>query len=151
MQGTGPVDSVDLNQYNLQSLDEILDNWRLNLKQKPAENEVNVVLDARNPEYFVDDVIVSYPRLPGQGLGIQLAELAGGRDDGLGITTVTGVVPGGPADEALVDIWAGDVIGKVAVRRRQRLQQTDKLSDQEEFVEAKTEGETLCACAGSGI
>ena len=66
----------------------------------------------------------------------------GGREDGLGITVVTGLVQDGPAQEALVDILPGDVLSKVTVRRRKRLEQSDKLADQEEFVQAKTEG--LC-------
>lgn len=139
MQGTGPV-AVDMNQYNLKTLDEILEEWRLNLRQKPAETEVTAFLDARNPDYFVDTVTVSYPRVNDAGLGLELAELAGGRDDGLGITVVTGLVEGGPAQE--LDILPGDVIARVAVRRRKRLQDNKRLSEQEEFVEAKTEG--LC-------
>eukprot|EP00977_Amphora_coffeiformis_P001825 scaffold353_cov185-Amphora_coffeaeformis.AAC.53 len=139
MQGVGPVDAEHMNQYNLDSLDEILGEWRLNLKQKPADKEVKLVLDARNPEYFVDIVTVNYPRAG--GLGIELSELAGGREDGLGNTVVTGLVEGGPAADQDLNILPGDILSKVAIRRRKRLQR-DTLADQEEFVEAKTEG--LC-------
>lgn len=155
MQGVGPVDMEYMNRYNLESLQEILSNWRLNLRQKPAETAVDVFLDARNPDYFVQQVTVSYPRVKDAGLGLVLEELAGGRPDGLGITVVTGLVEGGPADQATVpvDILPGDVLAKVAVVRRKRLQQRDVVSEQEEFVEAKTEGlcydETVNAITGT--
>jgi len=139
MQGVGPVDAEHMNQYNLDSLDEILGEWKLSLKQKPAEKEVKLVLDTRNPDYFVDTVTVAYPRVG--GLGIVLSELAGGREDKLGITVVTGLVEGGPAADQDLNILPGDVLAKVAIRRRKRLR-GDSLSEQEEFVEATTEG--LC-------
>ena len=90
------------------------------MKQKAADTEVKVLLDARNPDYFVDTVTVSYPRVA--GLGIELAKLAGGREDGLGITVVSGLVEGGPAAGQGLDILPGDVLSKVAVRRRKRLE-----------------------------
>ena len=142
MQGTGPV-KVDLNQYNLSSLDEILDEWKLTLRQKPAETAVNVALACRNPDYFVDRVTVAFPRTGGAGLGLELTELAGGREDGLGITVVTGLVPDGPAAQVGVDVLPGDVLTKVAVRRTQRQTTKDApLADQEEVVQVNTEG--LC-------
>jgi ferredoxin len=128
MQGIGPV-QVDLNQYNLESIDEILEEWKLTLRQKPAENAVNVELDCRNPEYFVDRVSVVLPRTT-NGLGLELSELAGGRDDGLGITVVTGLVPEGPAALAQLDVQAGDVLTRVAIRRKQRRRQEQQQQQQ---------------------
>jgi ferredoxin len=138
MQGTGPV-SVDMNRYNLESLDDVLEQWRLSLRQKAAEQAVTLFLDTRSPELFVDVVNVRFPRQKDSGLGIELAELEGGREDGLGITVVTGLVEGGPAEA--VDILPGDVIAKVnLLRRRKRKESSDGLADQEESMQLMTEG-----------
>ena len=56
-----------------------------------------------------------FRRLGQAGLGIALSEIAGGRDDGLGITVISGLVEGGSAEGSGVQI--GDSIVKIAVDR----------------------------------
>jgi ferredoxin len=124
LQGAGPA-SVDMNQYNL-PLNKIEEEWTANFVQKTAEKEQGVFLGAKNEsENFVDTVMVTFPRSMDTGLGIELTELAGGRDDGLGITVVTGLVPGGSADGA--GILPGDSITEVSVVRMKRQTGGDSL------------------------
>ena len=114
LQGAGSA-LVDMNQYNL-PLDRIETEWTANFVQKVGESENGLFLRAKNDDIFVDTVVVTFPRKT-DGLGIELTELAGGRDDGLGITVVTGLVPGGSAEFS--DIVPGDSITKVSLLRRQ--------------------------------
>jgi ferredoxin len=117
LQGAGPA-SVDLNQYNL-PLNQIEDEWTAKFVQKTAEKEQGVFIGAKNERsIFVDAIMVSFPRSKDAGLGIELTELAGGRDDGLGITVVTGLVPGGSADGA--GSLPGDSITEVSIVRMKR-------------------------------
>ncbi|KAL7566752.1 hypothetical protein ACA910_017800 [Epithemia clementina (nom. ined.)] len=134
MQGIGPI-QVDLNQYNLDSIDRIAMEWTANLRQKTAEKEVKVMLGVRNQtEYFVDNVEVQFPRRKGEGLGIELVEIAGGREDGLGITLVSGLVEGGPTQG--LDILPGDSISKITLLRRSRRTRTaDKARESKAFLE----------------
>eukprot|EP00560_Eucampia_antarctica_P008268 CAMPEP_0197824236 /NCGR_PEP_ID=MMETSP1437-20131217/1514_1 /TAXON_ID=49252 ORGANISM="Eucampia antarctica, Strain CCMP1452" /NCGR_SAMPLE_ID=MMETSP1437 /ASSEMBLY_ACC=CAM_ASM_001096 /LENGTH=335 /DNA_ID=CAMNT_0043423781 /DNA_START=48 /DNA_END=1055 /DNA_ORIENTATION=- len=119
LQGAGAA-AVDMNQYNL-PLDRIEKEWSANFVQKMGDNEGGVFLGAKNEDgeaIFVDNVVVKFAR-KGGGLGIGLAELAGGRDDGLGITVVTDLVPGGAAEDS--DLLPGDSITKVSVLRMTRV------------------------------
>lgn len=118
MQGVGEI-KVDLNIYNLNCLDDITKEWTANLQQKMGEQQIKPKLGVRsNRELFVDTVQVLTLRRDGEGLGLKLAEIAGGRDDALGITIVTGVVPGGITEQ--LDILPGDSISQVTLRRRRR-------------------------------
>lgn len=134
LQGAGPS-LVDLNQYNLDSLEQIESEWTANLAQKISEKEVYTRLGVKSSkELFVDSIVVSFPRDPKiASLGIQLVEIAGGRDDGLGITLVSGLVGGGAADGQ--DILPGDSISQVSIARTKR----KSLSETQEIVTAKTE------------
>lgn len=69
-------------------------------------------MDSKSKDYFVDDILSVAVSRDG-GLGLELLELAGGRDDGIGITVVSGVVKGGNAEKA--GIIPGDSISAVAV------------------------------------
>lgn len=140
LQGAGPS-LVDLNQYNLKSLDQIEREWTANLAQKVNEKEVFTRLGVRSEkELYVDKVVVSFPRISGSGLGIELVEIAGGREDGLGITLISGVVQGGAADGPNIDIRAGDSMSKVSILRTKKKSGGDSSINetQEEFT-AKTE------------
>eukprot|EP00978_Attheya_sp_CCMP212_P035122 scaffold151055_cov44-Attheya_sp.AAC.2 len=118
LQGAGAAE-VDLNQYNLDSLEQIEAEWKANLVQKVTEKEVRPNLDVQSERtLFADRVQVTFPRKKESGLGIQLVEIAGGRDDGLGITLVSGLVKGGSADG--MDILPGDSITNVAILRQRR-------------------------------
>jgi hypothetical protein len=143
LQGAGPA-LVDMNQYNLGSVEEIEQEWTANLVQKAAETETNLRLGCKSDrELFVDTITVSFPRLPeAPGLGIGLIELAGGRQDGLGITVVTGMVEGG-SSQLLMDgdstsILPGDSLASVCVVRRRR-KASEGLSETEQEFQVSTE------------
>ncbi|KAL9184841.1 hypothetical protein ACHAXT_002618 [Thalassiosira profunda] len=101
----GPISPSALEKYELAP--EILtDAWSAQLVQRTAKSldeATDVQLVPNNPqEHFVDSLQVEVP-IPkdSPGLGIELLELQGGRDDGLGITIVSGLVPGGNAERAV--------------------------------------------------
>jgi len=116
--GAGPI-AVDMNQYNLASLEQVCDEWSAVARPATPLQEAGVYLQARHPqEIMADTVKVSFPRRPDTGLGLELLELAGGREDGLGITIVKDTVDGGAADGS--GILPGDSMIKVEVVQRQR-------------------------------
>jgi ferredoxin len=135
-QGTGAA-AVDLNRYNL-PIDVILQEWTANLvAQSKIRQEGEVYLGAKSGrEYFADTVKIMFRRRRGEGLGIELEEIAGGRNDGLGITIVTRLVEGGPA--TLQDIMPGDCLASVGIVRKKRARDSG-LSDTEETVSVATE------------
>ena len=108
---------VDMNRYNLPSLDEMAAEWTAVAVPATPLQEAGVYLRARNArEIMADTVQVRFPRnIGGGGLGLQLLELAGGRDDGLGIVIVQDVVKGGAAEGS--GLLPGDSIIKVEVQR----------------------------------
>lgn len=109
----GPV-QVDMNQYNL-PMEQAIEEWTANLVAESATMSEGVYLGAKNSrQNFVDSVKISgIPRKPGQGLGIELLEIAGGREDGLGITIASGLVKGGLSEGK--GILPGDSIAKISV------------------------------------
>jgi ferredoxin len=112
--GGGPI-KADMNAYNV-PFEEAVEEWTASIVAATAMQDAGVYLGARNAkEIFVDTLKVVLPR--GKGLGIKLLELAGGgREDGLGITIASGLVPGGCAEYS--GILPGDSISKVAVGRK---------------------------------
>jgi len=141
LQGTGEP-AVDLNQYNL-PLSVIQEGLTANFVQKPTENRGKIRLQARdNTAHYVDAMIVTIPRMQenGGGLGIELLELAGGRSDGIGITIVSGLVAGGPAEDA--ELNPGDVLSSVSLirrRKQQQQQQSAMIAEEEEEFSVSTE------------
>ena len=112
---------------------------------KSTEESTDVLLAPKNSkDHFIDTVRVEIPLpldSPPYGLGIELLEVeGGGREDGLGIVIVQGLVPGGNAERALGQandneetIMQGDSISAVEllIRRTGRSsaeEQTDVLS-----------------------
>lgn len=133
LQGVGQA-RVDLNQYNLDSLERIEQEWTAKLVQKVGEQEVKPRLGCKSDtELYVDTVQVNFPRQ--EGLGLQLVELAGGREDGLGITVVSGLVEGGSAQQSTTEILPGDSIAQVSVVRQRR----KGTADSEEELVVQTE------------
>ena len=109
--------SVDMNVYNL-PVEQAIEEWTANLVTESAMVAQGVYLGAKsNRDIFVDTVrIIGIRRhKPGQGLGIELLEIAGGRPDGLGITIVSGLVPGGASEGK--GLLPGDSIVKIALHR----------------------------------
>jgi len=137
LQGTG-VPMVDLNKYNL-PYSVIQDGWTANLVQKSTENQGRVRLEAKNSvEHYVDALTVTIPRKVDNGgsLGIELMEIAGGRSDKIGITVISGLVPGGSAENA--DLNPGDSLSSVSlVRRKQQI--SASISENEEEFSVATE------------
>ena len=119
LQGTGEP-TVDLNKYNLPFSVIQDDGWTANFVQKSTDNEGRVRLEARNNvEHFVDVLTLQFARKDGNNgsLGIELTEIAGGRSDGIGITIVSGLVPGGSAEDT--DLNPGDCLSSISLIRRQ--------------------------------
>ena len=142
LQGTGEP-TVDLNQYNL-PFSVLQDGWAANFVQKATENQGQVRLEPKNSiEHFVDVVTVTFPRNieSGGGLGIELEEIAGGRSDGIGITIVSGLVPGGSSENAGLN--PGDSLSSISLIRRksETNQKTGKtmISENEEKFSVATE------------
>uniref|UniRef100_A0A7S2EM48 2Fe-2S ferredoxin-type domain-containing protein n=1 Tax=Ditylum brightwellii TaxID=49249 RepID=A0A7S2EM48_9STRA len=105
------VASVDMNKYNLQ-IEQIASEWTANVHAQTSMQEGGVYLGAKSrKELFVDTLQFEVKRAG--GLGIQLLELAGGREDGLGITIVSGLVEGGNAEGC--GIIEGDSIVQLTV------------------------------------
>jgi ferredoxin len=123
------VVKVDMNKYNL-PLEEIANEWSANVVAESSLREAGVYLGAKNEKsVMVDTVQVKIPRRVGEGMGILLLEIAGGREDGLGITVIDGVVEGGCADGS--DVMDGDSIAAVSVRKIQRQDGKEGLADME--------------------
>jgi ferredoxin len=134
LQGVGVVDDAQRNQYNIRNVNDIVAEWTVYRYQRVNDKsgQHNVRLGCRNnQDIMVDTVTVQYPRT-GNGLGLELEEIAGGGSgddaDGkaaaagrrapLGITIVTKAV-GEPA--RVVDIWPGDSLARVTLIRTMRL------------------------------
>ena len=134
LQGAGPA-TVNLNEYNL-PLERIEQEWCAAFVEKSLDRDEGVYLGANTPgEVYVDTINVSFPRQG--GLGIELAELAGGREDGLGITVVTGLVSDGAAKET--EIIPGDSIVEVALVRNKKVVGKKNLQEQQQEWSVKTE------------
>lgn len=123
---------VDMNQYNLGSLEEISQEWTAVLRPATYLQEEGVFLEATSKSLMADTLTIAFPRQA--SLGLELLELAGGRQDGRGITIVSGIVPGGAADGS--GIVPGDSLTQIDVVRRVAGFQEDSVS--------KTSVETEC-------
>mmetsp|Transcript_35979 Transcript_35979/g.76788 ORF Transcript_35979/g.76788 Transcript_35979/m.76788 type:complete len:382 (+) Transcript_35979:213-1358(+) len=102
----GPISPSTLEKYNLPH-DVLLDGWAAQVVTRTAKSldeATDVQLVPRNSkEHFVDTVKVEIPiPLDCPGLGIELLEVEGGREDGLGIVIVNGIVPNSNAERANV-------------------------------------------------
>mmetsp|Transcript_5296 Transcript_5296/g.9053 ORF Transcript_5296/g.9053 Transcript_5296/m.9053 type:complete len:332 (+) Transcript_5296:101-1096(+) len=108
-----PRGAVDANVYNI-PLEEAAELWTASIQESNnADRKAGVpYIDSKSKDYFVDD-IVSVEVSRNGGLGIELLELAGGRDDGIGITIVSAVTEGGNAERA--GIIPGDSIASITV------------------------------------
>jgi ferredoxin len=127
--GAGPV-QVDMNDYNLETIEAIAEEWTAVFQPATAMQEEGVYLRPRNTkEIMADTLKMSFPRKPDAGLGLELLELAGGREDNLGITIVSGLVERGCAENS--GILPGDSIIKVEVIREKQEEGRDAVGLQE--------------------
>jgi ferredoxin len=128
---------VDMNAYNL-PLDQIAQEWTANLIAESSLRERGIYLGAKSSKaIMVDTVKVELPRKIGQGLGLELLEIAGGREDGFGIVVINGIVQGGAAEGS--EILLGDSISKISIRKTSRQAEDNILSDVEEIDSVGTE------------
>mmetsp|Transcript_25829 Transcript_25829/g.54138 ORF Transcript_25829/g.54138 Transcript_25829/m.54138 type:complete len:375 (+) Transcript_25829:115-1239(+) len=110
----GPA-AVDMNAYNV-PLSTSLSEWTALLSPSDSLQSRGIFLSARNRrEHFVDTLRFAVKREG--GLGLMLREIAGGREDGAGITVVEEVLPGGNAEG--VGIAEGDSIVGATLALRQ--------------------------------
>lgn len=133
--GAGPI-QVDMNDYNL-AIESISEEWTAVIQPATPLQEEGIYLGAKNKkDIMVDTVKVEFPRGQG-GLGLELLELAGGREDGLGIVIVSGLVEGGASMSS--GVMVGDSLSKVAVKRKSSSGGAGGLEEMEEVVSVPTE------------
>ncbi len=101
---------VDMNVYNV-GLEEAAEQWKAVVQAKTSMQDEGIFLNIHNSnkDLFVDTLTFTIDRSLQGGLGIGLLELAGGREDGLGITIVNELVEGGNVAQQ-TDIQPGDSI-----------------------------------------
>lgn len=102
----------DFNAYDVDA-EMAADLWTVSVSaEKMFDREAGIpFLDSKSKDYFVDDVQVKLSRKG--GIGLELLELAGGRDDDYGLTIISGV--SGNAEAA--GVLAGDSIVSVEVQQ----------------------------------
>ena len=131
--GVGPRSEwTDMSKYDIDDLTLIETQWSANVIPKTIDTPERIVLGCKDASLFVDTVLVRIRRRAKEGLGIELQEIAGGREDGLGITVITGLVEGGCAERCAGDfILAGDSIAAISA---QRTLQSGTISEEETYV-----------------
>lgn len=132
VQNKGIDISTDAELYNkVQSL------LTANFVERIDEKDVMVELASTDEAFYVDTTMVEIPLTAksSSSLGLELSEIAGDRKDGLGITIITNVVPGGNSDG--LDIFPGDSLKKITFVRRKL--QTKLNSETQEQFEANME------------
>mmetsp|Transcript_14194 Transcript_14194/g.34206 ORF Transcript_14194/g.34206 Transcript_14194/m.34206 type:complete len:367 (-) Transcript_14194:97-1197(-) len=127
-------DAVDRNDYNL-SLEKIAEEWTAEVVPESSIREGGIFLGAKTPrEIMVDTIKVQLTRQVGKGLGLELLEIAGGREDGLGIVVVDGILDDSIAKEACPQsgdkIMVGDsIVALTVVKKTTNGQDDDNVND----------------------
>lgn len=135
--------TVDMNKYNL-PLTQIINEWTAILQPKTSMQEEGIFLQTKSTKQFFVDTLRYKVKREG-GLGLILTELAGGRDDGIGITIVEEVLDGGNAENC--GIVPGDsIIGLTLNSNREgegatanNSSSSNKMVVQEESIRISTE------------
>lgn len=131
---------VDMNQYNL-PLDQIAEEWTAQVVPQSSLREEGIYLGAKSSkEIMVDTIKVSFRRQA--SLGVELLEIAGGRDDGLGIVVVNGIVSGGAVDGK--DVMVGDSIVGISVLKAERSSSSDDATGGMTETQVSTAMDTEC-------
>lgn len=86
---------INMDNYNI-PLTTSINEWTAVLQAETSMQLEGIFLKAKNKEYFVDTLQYTIQREG--GLGLLLTEIAGGREDGVGITMIEEVLEGGNAD-----------------------------------------------------
>lgn len=112
--------TVDMNKYNI-PMDRILGEWTALLTPKSSMQEEGIFLNVKSKqELFVDSLVFTVKREG--GLGLILTEIAGGREDGIGITIVEEVLKGGNSEN--IGILPGDSIISLTVSQEGTMKQS---------------------------
>ena len=110
--------NVDMNTYNI-PYEDAIEQWAAEVRPKSVFLDEGIYLGARDRKNIFPDTEsfdVFRKANPQGGLGVELLEIAGGREDGIGITVITGFVPGGNANTS--GILPGDSITSIVVMDR---------------------------------
>jgi len=92
----GVDEKTNMNQYNL-GYEASVEQWTANVVGQTQMLAEGIYLGVRDDEGFFADTLKFEVSRNG-GLGIELLEIAGGREDGVGITVCSGLVKGGNAE-----------------------------------------------------
>eukprot|EP00571_Detonula_confervacea_P007941 CAMPEP_0172314544 /NCGR_PEP_ID=MMETSP1058-20130122/22808_1 /TAXON_ID=83371 /ORGANISM="Detonula confervacea, Strain CCMP 353" /LENGTH=329 /DNA_ID=CAMNT_0013028439 /DNA_START=79 /DNA_END=1068 /DNA_ORIENTATION=+ len=103
--------AVDMDQYNL-SLEESINEWAAVVQAETSMQEAGIFLKPKNTDNLFVDTLQYTLKREG-GLGLMLTEIAGGREDGVGITIIEEVLEEGNA--ATCGIVPGDSIVALTV------------------------------------
>lgn len=123
---------VDMNKYNL-PLEDIINEWTAVLQPQTSMQAEGIFLKPKNTrDLFVDTLQYKVKREG--GLGLILTELAGGREDGVGITIIEELVEGGNAENS--GIVTGDSIVALTMKRSDN---GNSMSVNEQRIDVSTE------------
>ncbi len=126
--------TVDMNKYNL-PLQESLEELTALVTPANSMQAEGIYLNVKNKkELFVDTLEFTIKREG--GLGLLLSEIAGGREDGVGITVVEDIVKGGNSENS--GILPGDSIVQVAINKESSGNE-ELLKTNQERITASTE------------
>lgn len=103
---------VDMDMYNI-PLTQSINEWSAAVQAESSMQEEGIFLKAKSKELFVDTLQYTIKREG--GLGLLLTEIAGGRDDGVGITIIEEVLDDG--NSAGVGIVPGDSLVSLSVTK----------------------------------
>eukprot|EP00579_Thalassiosira_antarctica_P027001 CAMPEP_0202023374 /NCGR_PEP_ID=MMETSP0905-20130828/51726_1 /ASSEMBLY_ACC=CAM_ASM_000554 /TAXON_ID=420261 /ORGANISM="Thalassiosira antarctica, Strain CCMP982" /LENGTH=316 /DNA_ID=CAMNT_0048585731 /DNA_START=61 /DNA_END=1008 /DNA_ORIENTATION=+ len=123
--------SVDMDKYNL-PLEQSINEWSAVVQAETSMQQEGIFLKAKDKELFVDTLKYTLKREG--GLGLLLTEIAGGREDGVGITIIEEVLADGNADKS--GIVAGDSIVALTITSTN---EDDGMNVKEERFGASTE------------
>lgn len=125
--------SVNMDQYNI-PLSQSINEWTAVIQAPSSMQDEGIFLRAKNTnkDLFVDTLQYTIKRTG--GLGLMLTEIAGGREDGVGITIIEEVLAGGNADNC--GIVPGDSIVALTVKNTNN---DDELNVQELRTDVSTE------------
>lgn len=98
--------SVDMNKYNL-PVEDVVNEWTAVVQPKTSMQDEGIFLNSKTKDGLFIDTLQYKVKREG-GLGLILTELAGGRQDGVGITIIDEVLAGGNAENS--GIVPGDSI-----------------------------------------
>jgi len=104
--------TVDMDQYNL-PLETSINEWTAVVQTETSMQSAGIFLQTKNKELFVDTLQYTIRREG--GLGLLLTEIAGGREDGVGITIIEEVLEGGNSDGC--GIVPGDSIVALSITK----------------------------------